>query len=93
MFVIADKICLLQLSRSVDVGAGVGVVVDLVTLSVEIQTAGWPDLLFTARHSQSWLASRRGDDNNNTTQHQTNSRNEGLTVTLYLPGGCFIKSF
>ena len=51
------------------------------------------DLLFTARHSQSWLASRRGDDNNNTTQHQTNSRNEGLTVTLYLPGGCFIKSF
>ena len=67
MFVIADKICLLQLSRSVDVGAGVGVVVDLVTLSVEIQTAGWPDLLLTGRHSQSKRATnRRGDDNNTT---------------------------
>ena len=70
MFVIADKICLLQLSRSVDVGAGVGVVVDLVTLSVEIQTAGWPDLLFTGRHSQSQLGGRRQDEKNNTTRDQ-----------------------
>ena len=89
----------MQLSRCVDVdvgvGVGVGVVVDLVTLSVEIQTAGWPDLLLTARHSQSWLASRRLDDNNNTTQHNTNSRNQRLTVTLYFTrsGGCFIISF
>ena len=48
----------MQLSRcvGVGVGVGVGVVVDLVTLSVEIQTAGWPDLLLTGRHSQSWPA-------------------------------------
>ena len=48
---------------------GVGVVV-LVTLSVEIQTAGRPDLLLTGRHSQSKRATNRRDDNKTTLYQQ-----------------------